>query len=130
MIFVDTSALMAFVDIADESHPRARRVFGDLLGREGLVSHNYVVVETISLVQRRGGGDAAVRLVREILPSLSLVWVDEALHDRAVAAWAAGLRRRSSLVDHVSFQVMRDLGIERAFTFDRDFARAGFTMVP
>jgi predicted nucleic acid-binding protein len=40
------------------------------------------------------------------------------------------VRRRTSLVDWVSFEVMRRRGIETAFAFDRDFATAGFAVVP
>jgi predicted nucleic acid-binding protein len=35
-----------------------------------------------------------------------------------------------TLVDLVSFEVMRRLQIETAFAFDRDFARHGFALVP
>jgi predicted nucleic acid-binding protein len=35
-----------------------------------------------------------------------------------------------TLVDLVSFEVMRRLQIETAFAFDRDFARQGFALVP
>jgi predicted nucleic acid-binding protein len=39
-------------------------------------------------------------------------------------------RRQVSLVDLVSFEVMRREGIDTAFAFDRDFERAGFQVVP
>jgi len=35
-----------------------------------------------------------------------------------------------SLVDLVSFQVMREQDIARAFAFDRDFRTAGFSTIP
>jgi predicted nucleic acid-binding protein len=35
-----------------------------------------------------------------------------------------------SLVDAVSFAVMRERGIAEAFAFDRHFLIAGFTLVP
>lgn len=38
--------------------------------------------------------------------------------------------RRYSLADAVSFVVMRDFGIEQAFTLDTDFAAEGFRMLP
>ena len=42
----------------------------------------------------------------------------------------AALPTEVSLVDHVSFHVMRMLGITRAFAFDADFAAAGFSTLP
>lgn len=56
--------------------------------------------------------------------------MDSTTHDAAVAALLAALPTRTSLVDYVSFQVMRDRGIRRAFAFDRDFGAAGFETVP
>jgi predicted nucleic acid-binding protein len=54
------------------------------------------------------------------------VWVDEAAHAAGVAALLAALPTRISLVDFVSFEVMRERGISRAFAFDDDFRKAGF----
>jgi predicted nucleic acid-binding protein len=54
--------------------------------------------------------------------------VDEHIHARALSALlAAG---RISFVDWVSFEVMRRLGVETAFSFDRDFAAQGFELAP
>jgi predicted nucleic acid-binding protein len=44
-------------------------------------------------------------------------------------AWAAYRREGAegaSIVDHISFVIMRRLGIADAFTYDRHFAAAGF----
>lgn len=63
------------------------------------------------------------------IPALSIVYVDEVLHRRAFAAFLAGLRRHVSFVDWVTFQLMRDAGLDRAFAFDSDFGREGFAVV-
>jgi predicted nucleic acid-binding protein len=47
-----------------------------------------------------------------------------------VTASLAAPRRRVSLVDWASFELMRRRGIERAFAFDRDFSTQGFEIVP
>ena len=44
-------------------------------------------------------------------------------------AWLGEPSRCPSLVDGVSFEVMRERGIERAFAFDRDFVHAGFAVL-
>ncbi|HZI39293.1 MAG TPA: PIN domain-containing protein [Acidimicrobiia bacterium] len=130
--FVDTSALYALLDEDDDNHVAA----ADWLrgpGREPgevLVSHNYVVVETAALVHRRLGASAVRVLFDAFVPALSIVFVDEELHGRAVAAYLAALRRRVSYVDWVSFQLIRDSSLDRAFAFDRDFVTAGFAVVP
>ena len=130
MILVDTSALLALLDPDDEYHERAAASFDDLMGSGSPLTHNYVVLESTALIHRRAGAVATRRFLDDFTPLLRIVWVDEDLHRRAVGRWLAELRRGSSLVDHVSFEVMRDRGMDRAFAFDRGFARAGFALVP
>lgn len=128
--FVDTSALYALLDEDDHNHQAAAAWFATPDPADVLVSHSYVVVEAAALVQRRLGGAAVRTLFDAFIPTLSIVYVDEVLHRRAVAAFLAGLRRQVSFVDWVSFQLMRDAGLDRAFAFDSDFAREGFAVVP
>ena len=129
-VFVDTSALYAVLDRDDASHPDAAEAFRDLLDRETLFTHGYVVVETVALVQRRLGMEAVRALVDDVLPAIELVLVDEQLHRAAVAALLAGGARDVSLVDWTSFELMRRLRIGEAFAFDEDFARQGFAVLP
>lgn len=92
--------------------------------------HNYVTVETTALAARRLGQRAVRALHEGLLPALGRVWIDERLHDAAVAAVLAAPRSAISFVDRASFEVMRDLGTTDVFAFDPDFARAGFTTFP
>jgi predicted nucleic acid-binding protein len=94
------------------------------------MTHNYVLVETVAIAQRRLGEVAARRLLQELTPVLTTVWVDEATHAAGVAALLAALPTKISLIDFVSFEVMRENGISRAFAFDDDFAAAGFELAP
>lgn len=95
-----------------------------------LITHSYVLVETSALVQRRLSPAAVRDLHHSLMAPVGVVWVDELLHRSAVTALLAGARRRVSLVDWVSFELMRRQGIERAFAFDEDFAAQGFELVP
>jgi len=54
------------------------------------------------------------------------VWVDRDMHAEALARLSRKKRRHASLVDEVSFLVMRERGIDTAFAFDSDFEREGF----
>jgi predicted nucleic acid-binding protein len=54
------------------------------------------------------------------------VWVDELLYDRAIRAWSRRTSGRVSLVDQVSFEVMRENDVHMVLAFDQDFAREGF----
>lgn len=128
-VFADTSALYALLDRDDGFHAAARAAFADLAG-EDVVTHSYVLVEMIALTQRRLGAEAVRRFSQDFLPVLSTVWIDEATHASGLAALLAALPTDVSLVDFVSFQVMRERGIARAFAFDDDFLKAGFSALP
>jgi predicted nucleic acid-binding protein len=130
VIFVDTSALLALLDRDDRFHATAVATLRGLATDDGLMSHEYVLVETTSLVQRRLGIAAVRRFVDEFLPLVEVAWIDVALHAEAREALLAADRRTVSLVDWTSFLVMRRNGVRRAFTFDADFAAQGFEVLP
>lgn len=124
-MFVDTSALIALLDEDDERHLEAGETFRWLATTAELVTHNYVHVEALAVATRRLGHEAAQTLMDSILPMMSTIWVDEVVHRSALATQRAA-RGRASLVDQVSFGVMRRSGIEVAFAFDSDFELEGF----
>jgi uncharacterized protein len=113
---------------ADVGHERALRGSERILGEE-LLTHSYVVIETLSLVWRRLGAEAAARLIDDMLPAINIVDVDEALRGRALAAFRAAVSSNVSLVDRTSFEYMRGLGISRAYALDADFEGEGFELV-
>lgn len=127
-VFVDTSALYALLDEADAHHTEASDALRRAVGTE-LVTHAYVVVETCALVGRRLPWAATERLLDGLLPVIDVRSVDSDLHRQAIDAYRRSGSARVSLVDHLSFALMRSLGIGRAFAFDDDFAREGFELV-
>jgi uncharacterized protein len=131
VIFVDTAAFYALADASDPNHAAARTTLG-LLGAAdaALVTHEYVLVETTALIQRRLGLTALRLFVDGLLPLIEVIWVDAHLHTEAREALLAAGRREVSLVDWTSFLLMRRLGIAQAFTFDADFATEGFEVIP
>jgi predicted nucleic acid-binding protein len=129
---VDTSALYAVLDADDRRHPSAAAGWRRLLdgiesGVDDGLTHSGVVVESAALVQHRLGMQAAVALHRDMLPLLRIVWVDEPLHDRAVASLLAAQRREVSLVDWTSFELLRSNALDAAFAFDGHFWEQGFS---
>jgi predicted nucleic acid-binding protein len=127
-VFVDTSALYAALASDDVDHDDAVELLDGLRDTEELVTHNYIHVEAEALVRRRLGASAAASLVEHILPAIRTIRVDESIHAAGVEAVRSG-GRSASLVDEVSFLIMRAAGIRRALTFDRDFERGGFAIV-
>ena len=126
MIFLDTSAIYAWADAADPNHHAAvRRLRAILEGGEQLLTHNYVLVESIALLQARLGLAAAIKLAKDST-AFVIEWVDEDLHVSGVSELETSRKRHVSLVDHISFLVMTRRRVATAFAFDPDFASAGF----
>jgi predicted nucleic acid-binding protein len=130
LTFLDTSALLAFLDRDAEQHARVHESMIQVLRDRNAITHNYVLIEAEALTHRRLGGRAVRALLEDVVPALEVVWVDASLHDAAVDAHLKALRRRSSLVDHVSFELMRRHGLRTALALDDDFAREGFELLP
>ena len=130
-VFADTSALYALLVRTEEGHAEVAAAFSRLLGgRRALVTSNYVLLETAALLQRRIGLPAVRDFDERIAPLLTVRWITEPLHRRAMDRLIRADRRGVSLVDCTSFEVMEGEGIAEAFALDRDFAAAGFRLVP
>ncbi len=130
-MFVDTSAFLALLDADDEHHSKVKQAWADLLQSEILlITSNYVLVETFALVQHRLGVEAVRVFQEDIVPLLDIRWLDAASHAAAISALLAAGRKKLSLVDCSSFDVMRRGGLKRAFTLDRHFREQGFEALP
>ena len=128
---MDTSAFLAVLDQRDLNHPAAKARWIEMLNRgDELVSHNYILVETSAVVLRRLGLDAVRVFERDVVPVLRLVWVTREIHEAAAGAHLVAARRTLSLVDCVSFEVMRRTGVLTAFAFDRHFRQYGYETIP
>lgn len=129
-VFVDTSAFFALLDESDVRHREAARIWARLLDSDAdLVTHNYVIVEAAALVQRRLGEELLEPLFDGLLPLVRIVWVEEEIYHRALAVFRSIRKPGLSLVDCVSFEVMRLKSEERAFAFDRHFEGQGFKVI-
>ena len=74
-----------------------------------------------------------IRAVRtfqhDIYSLLHIEWVDEPIHRAGMAAVIAASRRKLSLVDCVSFEVMRRGGFHQVCGFDPHFEEQGFEAI-
>jgi len=128
-LFVDTSAIIALLDRDDPAHARVIDAFAKA-SEEALVTHTYVVVETLAVIRRRFGPAIAAQVIDHVLPALDVLPVDADLHATAMGAFRVGIETSVSLVDRTSFALMRRAGIERAIALDVDFRTAGFRTLP
>jgi len=129
--FIDTSAFLAVLDADDQNHKRAKRTWSDLIASgDSLRTSNYVLLETLALLQHRIGLEAVRTFQGDVLPVLDVERVDEDCHAAGMAGVLAASQRRLSLVDCVSFHLIRQSSMARVFTLDRHFRVQGFACVP
>ncbi|MBA2373581.1 MAG: PIN domain-containing protein [Chloroflexi bacterium] len=132
-VFLDTSAIFAAARPRSDRHAEAKSAYQQLM-RDSvrLVTTDLIVVELHALALRRSHPAAALDLVDRLMQSGRIEVLAAGL-DRLIAALEL-LRQRPdrgySLADAVSFVVMRELTIDRAFTLDDDFSAEGFQVVP
>jgi uncharacterized protein len=129
MIFIDTSAFLAVIVKNDVNHAQARITWEKLLlSRSPLFCSNYVLIETISILQNRVGLQAVRSFQEDVVPLLTVEWVDAPIHRIGMESLMAANRRNLSLVDCTSFTLMRNRGIRKVFAFDGHFTEYGFLL--
>jgi predicted nucleic acid-binding protein len=130
-IFVDTSAFLAILIVTDQYHLKAKQFWTELLTTDAvLYSSNYVLLETTALLQHRFGIDAVRLFEDKLRPVIEIIWVDEQIHKQGMGILITANRRNLSLVDCISFEIMRQARLENAFTFDPHFSEQGYKVTP
>ena len=129
MIFVDTGAWFASVIPSDQDHMAAT----DWLNQntEPLITTDYVVDETLTLLKARGQSAHAMRLGEEFFRG-KLVRVYYLVEDDIHLTWETFKRfsdKDWSFTDCSSKVVMDKLHLTHAFAFDHHFRQFGSTTV-
>src|SRR4030043_1205022 len=113
MIFLDTSAIYALADKTDPNHATAYNKSQNVLkSGETFLLHNYILLESVALLQARLGLPSAVFFLRNA-KSFEVEWVDRELQEEAVKELERIGKRGISLVDCTSFVVMRRRGVKK-----------------
>ncbi len=134
---MDTSFFIARFSRSDKNHRLASKFLQSQQepGAEvlRLVFSDYVFDETVTtLLFRSRRHDIAAAAGKAILESKAFdrVAVEAPVFE---AAWSLFLERPDkswSFTDCTSFVLMENLGLRKALAFDRNFAEAGFAMIP
>jgi len=127
VVFLDTVGLVALWDVADQWHGVAETAYALVVAdRSRFVTTRFVLLECGNTAARRPYR-SRVSVLREKL-ELRDELIAPTEEDLKVAweAYDRGEAAEAGIVDHVSFAVMRRLGITQAFTNDRHFQAAGF----
>ncbi len=127
VVFLDTSAIFALADSNDIHHSLAKSHFEKAL-KNGvkLVTHNYILLESMALLANRLGIKIA-RVFSKESSFFYIYWIDQKRHQTAIKEWSYR-KSKVSFVDRVSFCLMKELGITTAFAFDSDFTKEGLLL--
>ena len=119
--------LLALWSETDQWHEMAEKAFGEISrNRDTLLTTTFVMLECGNAVARKGFRDEANRLRERFEKSGTLIWPTETDWKSAWQNYQRGEADTAGIVAHVSFVVMRRLGLARVFTNDRHFHAAGF----
>lgn len=132
-VLLDTSAVFAAARPRSDRHAEASAAYRSLLrGSERLVTTDLIVAELHALSIARVHPRFGLDLVDRLLTSSRVDVVPAGMARMHAAADLLAKRpgRAYSLTDAVSFVLMRELDIDRAFTLDADFAAEGFEPIP
>jgi predicted nucleic acid-binding protein len=131
-LFVDTSAWYALADRSDRHHSKAVAIYPELLRkRRSLTTTNLIIAESYTLIRRSIGHTAAVAFLSNITasPRVMKVYSDRTLEEAAEQILRKYQDQEFSYTDAVSFATMERDRIAEAFSFDRHFKTAGFTLI-
>lgn len=134
MIFLDSSVIIAYRNEDDARHGEALSLFGELRkGRyAGALVTDYIVLETVTVVKRLFGHEAAVETGDALLNSSDVtVMRSNRLFPNAWREFRARSGTGLSFVDASSLAAMKMAGATRIATFDREFRKVkGIEVVP
>jgi len=126
-MFLDTVGLIALWDEDDQWHGDAEEAFGTAMAdRWRFVTTSFVMLECGNTAARRPFRSAACRFQAKLEGAGGLVLPTQGDWQMAWRAYERGEAGSAGIVDHVSFVVMRRLGLTHAFTNDEHFKAAGF----
>jgi predicted nucleic acid-binding protein len=128
---VDSAALFALLDrehIKHRSLADAWRQLAD--GSDEVLAHSYTVAEAAQMVHRRLPPTAVPAFFDELLAPVKVIWVDERLHEAAVAAMLVRPDKDLSLSDWVTYRVARQHHAIAVLALDDRFKFLGLTQIP
>jgi predicted nucleic acid-binding protein len=133
-VFLDTHGWLGLLNASDSLHSAATELWQELAHQaSSIVLTDWIVAETGNGLARTVAREQfakAVRLLWES-PKVEVVRVSESLCHRALELYGERSDKTWGLVDCASFLVMKDAGLNEAFTNDRHFRQAGFrTLLP
>ena len=131
-IFTDTAALLAILNKRDQYHAEASQKLGEISGtHQILLITSHILAETLTRLQRSVNADSAIK-AGNFIRSEQRIEILYPQGDVIEDAWEIFKKYKDqqfSFVDCISFAVMKNMKIMKAFTFDKHFMIMGFSLL-
>jgi predicted nucleic acid-binding protein len=129
-VFLDTVGLLALWDVADQWHAAAENAYTQVVSkRQPFVTTTFILAECGNAAARRPYRQEVCLLRRKLEQRHELIVPTEDDWKEAWDDYEHGEAGQAGIVDQISFVVMRRLALTEAFTNDRHFRAAGFTVL-
>ena len=135
-IFIDTSAWDAIEDSGDANHEAAMIFKDEIANRYELITSNYILDETYTLLLINIGYERTVAFHRqlEMLIKAGVLQVIQLSENIVENAWNIFEKYNQdkcwSFTDCTSYAAMKELDIDEVFSFDRHFEQMGLIRKP
>jgi predicted nucleic acid-binding protein len=136
MIFVDTSAFLAIVNEKDNNHAAAIQFLEEIkngkIRIKKIITSDYIIDETLTRIRYSVGHKEAVEWGKDILASkvIEKLGIDREIFGSAWDMFRTYEDKKLSFTDCTSFALMKKKGMEKVFSFDENFKRLGFVLLP
>lgn len=126
-ILLDTVGLVAIWDEHDQWHDAAEAAMKILSARRiRFVATPQILLECGNAVARRAYRSEVYPLRQRLMHQQNLIVPSDDEMEKAWIAYESDTAGGASIVDHISFVILRRMGIKNVFTNDRHFKAAGF----
>ncbi len=131
VVFVDTFGWVAVINKSDNYHKICLKTLKLFLRKKvKFITTNYVIIETINALSKVEFRKAVIGFINKLekSPSVEIIKITDEIYNNAWILYQKRTDKDWGITDCTSFEVMRILNIKKAFTFDRHFEQAGYSL--
>jgi predicted nucleic acid-binding protein len=131
-IFVDSFAWIAAINKSDNYHEISLRILEELLNKQAkLITTNYIVVETINALSKVKFRKTVIEFIDKLKksPHVQIVKITDEIYNNAWTLYQQRMDKDWGITDCISFEVMQMFNIRKAFSSDKHFEQAGYSLM-
>lgn len=122
-VLIDSDAFVGWVFAEDAHHQQVKEIFQRIIdNRMKLVTTNYVVSETATVLSKLDGQDLARSFLKQVI-HITTIHISESLQQESLHIFKGLNKKRSSVVDCSNVAVMQQFSIPKIFSFDKVYER-------